>query len=59
MAMKRFWWWVVTRKQRNKGFESVLMVTGTSQDMRSCHATDCMVVMHSEYEDVSIERGLW
>lgn len=39
--------------------ESVLTVTGTSQDVHSCLATDCMVVMHADYEDVSIERGLW
>lgn len=27
--------------------------------MNSCLATDCAVLMHAEYEDVSIERGLW
>lgn len=39
--------------------EGVLMVTGTSQDVHSCFATDCMVVMHADYEDISIECGLW
>ena len=27
--------------------------------MNSCLATDCAVLMHAEYGDVSIERGLW
>lgn len=38
--------------------ERALRVTWTGQDVHSCLATVCMVVVHAEDEAVSIGRGL-
>lgn len=57
----RFWQKTATgNKETEAGaVESFLRVAETSQNVHSCLATDCMVVMHAEYKDISIECGLW